>query len=1236
MRRFERVEGSSSKFWEIAIEGASFTVRFGRIGTQGQTQTKSFATDDQARAAHDKLVAEKVKKGYAEVDAGDAPPLAAKPAPIEDAKPSEASEAGDEVPVAPAVIAPRAPLVATDPSTWPAELRAELHPSRAWAEPPIALDRAALWKKLRERAAKTKSKLKSVTEHVEARQRLASATPPDALADGTIEIAVARLVCEPANVWNELRWATAGLELIVDHWVATGALADALRLCARLHATGIELMEIACNAVWMRLARHAASAPEHEWTRAFELVPELASQAKHARPPLAAALAYVFPETGEGDRLVRAAAPGSHGYANLQPLAVAAITGLDTLHTFASQGTAHHLGLGTTWPSGSYEPTLYTFVARFGEDALEPFVALMDRDYTHADATRALARAIGLVSTPRAFELLTARANDKHVLAALSEAALRTPEAALGALAQAASGRTAAAQSVRAILAQIVRSGDVSEAEAALPDGLRAVIAGVRAAGGLDREEARMDEVPAVLARPPWTQPKKRAEAPVIEGVTPLPWMDAMAWPSDLRARWRAHVPDRWASDWQQSLKSTLRTSREELDALEREDPVAIERLRTTKGGFTVYGPPLAAAPLGVARSVLLALASQPFWAEDEALRKLAADHELAFLEPLLAYATHHVAEGLAVLLPYASARAAPIAASALHRSKKAQQVARAWLLRHPQAAATGLVAITVGTRGKEREAAEHALRMLAREGHEGVVMDVAERHGDSVRAAVRAVLDFDARDLFPTKMPRVPAFVAPGALPRPVLASGKALPTAVMEPLIQMLAISRLDAPYQGVLDVRDACEPGSLAALGWELFQSWLVAGAPSKESWAFTQLGLLGDDECARKLAALVRVWPGESAHQRAVTGLEVLASIGTDVALMHLHGIAQKVKFKGLQEKAREKIAAIADARELTAEELADRLVPDLGLDEDGSIELDFGARTFRVAFDELLRPFVRDASGTRVGELPKPRKDDDAEKAKAATERWKALKKDAKTLAAQQVTRLEQAMCTRRRWSDAVFRRFLVEHPLMRHLAVRLLWGVYDEDDALQTPFRVAEDWTFADGDDAPWELPTGARIGIPHALEPSPEDAARFGETLADYEILQPFPQLGRETFALTDEEKKASSIERWKGRVVPTGSVLGLESRGWRRGAPQDGGVIHAFEKEVLVGDGTVLLTLDFEPGIIAGAATEWKEQTIHGVGLGRDWRWHKHAATTLGELHPILASELLRDIEHVVASAG
>lgn len=78
MRRFEFKDSRSYKFWEIEIEGAAFTARYGKVGTDGQTQTKSFASADKAAAAAEKKVLEKVRKGYAEV--GSAPAAAPKQA----------------------------------------------------------------------------------------------------------------------------------------------------------------------------------------------------------------------------------------------------------------------------------------------------------------------------------------------------------------------------------------------------------------------------------------------------------------------------------------------------------------------------------------------------------------------------------------------------------------------------------------------------------------------------------------------------------------------------------------------------------------------------------------------------------------------------------------------------------------------------------------------------------------------------------------------------------------------------------------------------------------------------------------------------------------------------------------------------------------------------------------------------------------------------------------------------
>src|SRR6218665_1670082 len=102
MRRFELIDGSSQKFWEIELQGSDFTVRWGRIGTDGQSQQKSFPSAAKAQTEHNKLPTEKQKKGYAE-NTGGTPKARAQ------AKPGTPDPAPEPAPVRQAPPAPAAP-----------------------------------------------------------------------------------------------------------------------------------------------------------------------------------------------------------------------------------------------------------------------------------------------------------------------------------------------------------------------------------------------------------------------------------------------------------------------------------------------------------------------------------------------------------------------------------------------------------------------------------------------------------------------------------------------------------------------------------------------------------------------------------------------------------------------------------------------------------------------------------------------------------------------------------------------------------------------------------------------------------------------------------------------------------------------------------------------------------------------------------------------------------------------
>ena len=74
MRHFIYQDEKSHKFWAVEQQGNELHVSWGKVGTNGQSQIKSFADAAAAEKAELKLIAEKTKKGYAEEVSVTSPP----------------------------------------------------------------------------------------------------------------------------------------------------------------------------------------------------------------------------------------------------------------------------------------------------------------------------------------------------------------------------------------------------------------------------------------------------------------------------------------------------------------------------------------------------------------------------------------------------------------------------------------------------------------------------------------------------------------------------------------------------------------------------------------------------------------------------------------------------------------------------------------------------------------------------------------------------------------------------------------------------------------------------------------------------------------------------------------------------------------------------------------------------------------------------------------------------------
>jgi predicted DNA-binding WGR domain protein len=591
-----------------------------------------------------------------------------------------------------------------------------------------------------------------------------------------------------------------------------------------------------------------------------------------------------------------------------------------------------------------------------------------------------------------------------------------------------------------------------------------------------------------------------------------------------------------------------------------------------------------------------------------------------------------------------------------LKLSSKVPMLARQWLDENLGSAIAGLIPAAAG-RGKLAEVALEFLRDARRQGHEAFIAEqlrsaapeIANRVRQEVLERVEVIREpLDDATTPPwlkttlkdsEKASALPGWVQSANLP-PLVVGERRLNDNQMSAVLSALRQSPLRQPSPLVQAIKEHIDPASRDAFAWKLFELWLGEGAPSKEKWALLALGHLGGDACTLKLTPLVRAWPGESQHQRAVMGLECLRAIGSDTALMQLNSVAQKLKFQGLKKKAQEFMEAIAKDRNMSRAQLEDRIVPDLDLDERGTRVFDFGPRRFTVVLDADLKPVICDEAGKLKSDLPRPGAKDDETKANAALADWKILKKQLREVVKVQAYRLEQAMITGRRWTVEEFEQLLVRHPLMTNLVRRLVWGGYDKKDELRRTFRVTEEREYADARDDRATLDGLAAVGIVHPLHLSEDDRSAWGQVLGDYEIIAPFPQLGRPVYALEPDEARGSEIKRFGTVKIPAGAYMGtMEKLGWTRGSASDHGVITEFLKPFPAADVTAIV--ENEDGVMLGLGLDASgDQRItrcfflNGVYTPMDYPYHKDLPP-LKDVAPLAVSEVLADLT-TLASKG
>ncbi len=351
-------------------------------------------------------------------------------------------------------------------------------------------------------------------------------------------------------------------------------------------------------------------------------------------------------------------------------------------------------------------------------------------------------------------------------------------------------------------------------------------------------------------------------------------------------------------------------------------------------------------------------------------------------------------------------------------------------------------------------------------------------------------------------------------------------------------------------------------LEEFAYTVYIKWFSDGADIKRKQIMYFAAAYGGNKLIDEMLKCIKTWCDNSRGAIAAETAKAMALNGSSFALMSVNHMAHKFKHRQVKKAASEAMENAAKILGITAEELGDRIIPDLDFDSERKRIFDYGTRKFIVYLNSAQTLEVTDENGKILKTLPSPAKRDDETKATTAYEEYKQLKKLLKNVVSMQTIRLENALISGRKWNKTDWENLFVKNPVMHSFAESLVWAVYDNDKTVT--FRYMEDGTFNNAYGDEYELPENCSIGLVHPIELDEETISLWKEQLDDYEIKQPFLQIERPVFYINDDEKGQLDLTRFKGHSMSALSLVGrTEKSGWYKGSVQDAGGFYDFYRE-------------------------------------------------------------------------
>jgi hypothetical protein len=336
------------------------------------------------------------------------------------------------------------------------------------------------------------------------------------------------------------------------------------------------------------------------------------------------------------------------------------------------------------------------------------------------------------------------------------------------------------------------------------------------------------------------------------------------------------------------------------------------------------------------------------------------------------------------------------------------------------------------------------------------------------------------------------------------------------------------------------------------WSPDPNWLITdrNATILKGLAWSCSGL-ADANVSRALSELAEIcfkkvrWLGPRCPKVGNACLYSLSTTESDDASAQLSRLDSRVKQPTARKRIGKSLDAAASLTGQTREDLEEKVVPAFGLDGNGRLTRPFGLFTATV---EIVGTSEISLTWKKIdGKLPKAVPSEVKEK---FSDEWKVLQrivKDIEKMLPAQRDRIERLLSSEREWPLEQWRERYLNHPLLAHMARRLIWHFRLAD---RTSTGIWHEGKLADVQNRPLDwLGPQTQVRLWHPVGFSAETVSAWRKWLEAHQVVQPFKQAHREIYILTDAELTTRTYSnRFAAHIIKQHQFATLaKQRNWK-----------------------------------------------------------------------------------------